>query len=259
MEPILIFDINNSIKWIEKDTYWLSTNPQGTDDWLGDRIGRVTMSKLGASVGHSSFPRDLTSEERIDRTAMIISGQLKEEFSQNSLDIMSHGTVVEPYARDWHANKNGYTIVEHGLAVPKWNKYLGASVDGDIVGTDGIIEIKAPKKMYYPLDNYTESINHGWQPPKYYHKHIWTTHYDQMQGNMAVFGKSWCDYIVYCTPEDRVFTQRVLFNPKYWYKELYPKVCNFIETKLKPLLTKEPNLPSNYVQIEYKSLLSYGV
>ena len=232
--------------WDEKRSYWLSSNPQGTDEWLADRVGRITMSKLGAVVGHSSFPRDLSDEERIDHAAKVIAGLVKEEFSDKSREVMAHGTATEPLAREWHAKKHNYTIVEHGLAVPKWNPYFGASVDGDILGTGGIVEIKAPKKMYYPLDDYLDDISQGRQFPPYYHDHIWATHYDQMQGGMAVFGKQWCDYIVFCTPEDRVFTQRIWFNPHYWVNNLYKPACHFINNKLKPLLNHPPNLPPLY-------------
>lgn len=227
-------------KWIEKEKYWLSSNEQGTDAWKEDRHRRITGSVTGSAVGNSSFCD-------VDKAARIIAGLEEQKFSEQSIQNMAHGTKEEPNARDWYCKSNNVEVVERGLAVPKWNPYLGASVDGDVVGTGGIIEIKAPKRMYGPLKKYIQDVNNGWKPPPYYRNHIWKTHYDQMQMCMKVLDKQWCDYIVYCTPENQVFTQRIEFNTEYWNNFLYPAICNFIEEKLKPLIHELPALPENYI------------
>lgn len=231
--------------WEEYEHYWISKNPQGTDEWLKDRVGRITMSKLGAVVGHSNFPRELNKQERIDRAASTIAGVFKEEFDQRSIDNMSHGTNTEPLARDWYSETYNCKVEEYGLVVPKWNKFFGASVDG--CTKDGIIEIKCPKRMYRLLTEHTESVNRGTKYPDNYYDHIFKSHLDQMMGGMAVLNKKYCDYIVFCTPENAVFTQRIYFDPKYWVNELYKPACKFIEYKLKPLLINEPKLPTGYI------------
>lgn len=38
---------------------------------------------------------------------------------------------------------------------------------------------------------------------------------DQMQGSMAILNKQWCDYIVYFTPENRVFVGDMFYIPSY--------------------------------------------
>jgi hypothetical protein len=232
-------------EWIDCNTYILNTVSQGTDRWKQYREGRVTMSKIGACVGHSAFssPND---------QADYIAGMREEIFSENSTRIMKLGNEREPLARDWYCSQYKCIVREVGLAVPKWNPYLGASLDGEIIDengvpTGGMIEIKCPEKMYLPIVNYMAQQQKGNTPiqtkTQIDYLHIWKTHYDQMQGCMAICNKQWCDYVVYCIEENKIFTQRVYFDSSYWSKELYPSICSFIDYKLKPRLVLKNKFP----------------
>lgn len=217
-----------SNKWVDCGSCWEHTAPQGDPDWKLARLGRVTTSVSGAMAGRSTFK---TPEEQ----GKYIAGYEKESFSQKAIERMDHGNDTEPEARDWYAKYTGYTIVERGLIVPKQDLTLGASIDGDVINTDGIIEIKCPLTMYYPLKKYMDQIKTGWKPPPNYHKHIWPTHYAQMQHAMAVTGKKWCTYIVYCTTDGSIFTQKIDFNQDYW-NDHYITIKNNYERYVKPYL-----------------------
>lgn len=155
---------------------------------------------------------------------------------------MEFGTLNEPIARQWYEKECGVKVEEIGLAVPKWDMRIGASTDGMVIGTDKIIEIKCPNKMYEPLKAHRLMKKMGMKPEKFHHSHIFDSHYAQMQGTMAVLGKKWCDYVVY-TPTD-VNVEEVEFNPDYWNNYLYPRLDSFIRTYLEPLLVGT-NLPAN--------------
>lgn len=233
--------------WQDCGKYWLNTSIQGSDDWLRERQGqipieylkngtaetinaRVTGSNFGSASGWSHFttPEDL---------AQYISGRKKRIFSPESIENMAHGTKYEPVAREWYENATGLKVEEVGLAVPKWNFHLGASVDGIVIDSEGILEIKCPKRMYGPLVEHMYNLETGWKAPNaYYHEHIWSSHYAQMQGGMAILGKKWCDYVVYCTEDRRVFKERILFDHFYWEKKLYPSLQSFLHTYLFPVL-----------------------
>lgn len=219
--------------WEDKGEYYLNKAEQGTDEWKSFRKFRITASNFGAAVGLSKFS---TPTEIAEDTCNI----KPKVFDENSIKNMSHGTLMEPLARDWYCNKKGVEVVEVGLAVPKWNHYIGASLDGDVIGTDGIIEIKSPKKMYFPLKKHmnksAEERKLLFQTNPYYHDHIWDTHYSQMQGAMMVTGKKWCDYIVYASEDNLVFCERVRLNEKYWNNFLYPKLQEFIKNEMIPIL-----------------------
>lgn len=242
--------------WTEYETYWISDDEQGSQAWLNTRKCRLTQSNTGAALGHSSFSTPY-------EVAQVAAGVLVKEFSQKTIDIMHHGTITEPLAREWYEKRYKCQVIERGLAIPKWNKYLGASVDGEVVGIwnestqsydeccDGIIEIKCPQRMYYPLKEHNKLLAQGIVFDKYCHGHIWDSHYDQMQGNMLILNKKWCDYIVYCTPEQSIYYERVHFNKKYCDDVLYPGMTDFIENKLKPLLTEEPYVPEQFDIINF--------
>lgn len=217
-----------SYQWIDHGNYWELQAPQGDQIWLDGRFGRTTTAVSGAMAHRSRFK---TAEQQ----GKIIAGIETENFTQEQLDRMGHGTNTEPEARDWYVNLSKYTIVERGLIVPKWDMTLGASVDGDIIGTDGIIEIKCPVKMYRPLEQYLDQQKAGWKPPKGYYKHIWKTHFDQMQHAMAVMNKKWCVYIVYCTTDRKIFTQKIPFDPEYWANH-YAVISESYHRYVKPYL-----------------------
>ena len=219
-------------KWVDHGDYYIYTAPQKSPPWGEVRRGRVTGSIVGGCAGHSRF---VTSPEQLAREIM---GEKKVFTPQQQANI-DFGVQVEPIGRSWYDDLTGVKTEEIGLAVPKWNLGIGASVDG-LVGEDGILEIKGVKKMYGPL-YHPRPITIGPRPPV----HIWQTHYDQMQTGMAVLGRKWCDYLVFCPPEDKTFLQRVPWNKVYWEQELYPATTLFIDAYLQPLLagTNYPLLP----------------
>lgn len=226
----------SKVGWIDHGDYWELSAPQGDDLWLEGRKGRITTSVSGAMVGISKFK---TPEEQ----GKIIAGIVEEEFTEDEIERMSHGTNNEGPCREWYSNVIGKEIREMGLVVPKWDMQIGASVDGVIVGTEGIIEIKCPVRMYYPLEQYMDQKQTGWIPGPKYFKHIWPTHLSQMYHAMAVMGKKYCVYIVYSTVDKTVFTQTIPFDPDYW-NDHYAILKENYDTYVNPYLDgKYPLMP----------------
>ena len=222
--------------WIDCGDFYLSTTPQGCDVWKEEREGRVTGSTSGGIIGKSRFTDP-------DKEARYLAGIDQKEFTEYQLMIMKEGNIMEPEARDHYVEETGYTVYERGLIVPKWNPFIGVSVDGDVIDTNGCLEIKCPQKMYKPLIDYYNKINSGHKFPPFFHSHIWDSHYCQMQLGMAVLGKDWFDYKVYCPNEGQSFRQRVLWNQEYWENTLYPGILKFLDGKLFPLITRLPIIP----------------
>lgn len=215
--------------WEEKENYFIFKGEQKSPEWKELHYGRCTGSIIGACVGHSRFDTPVTK-------AFEILGINEKIFNEVQLDNMNYGIELEPKARKWYEDQYKVKVKEIGMAIPKWNKYFGVSVDG-LVGNDGIIEIKCVKKMYKPLIDYTYS--------KQGISHIWTSHYDQMLLGMAIMEKKWCDYIVFCPNEKKIFVQRVFFNEKDWI-QLYNNAKIFVEKYLISNLKKDIVLPPGY-------------
>jgi len=225
------YDIN---KWQDHGNYYIYEDDQRTIGWRQARMGRVTGSIINSCAFGSSYKLEVTTQEDM---AKIIAGIKDKEISQEAQDRMDYGTNHEIEARNWYSITNDVIVKEMGFAVPKFDRRIGTSPDGIVYSKAddkkpiGMIEIKCPKEFYKPLKEY---LDKG-KPQTIYYYHIWRSHYDQMQMGMAIFDLEWCDYIVYCIPENYVFMERVYRDRGYW-NELYIRVKEFIDTLLKPLL-----------------------
>lgn len=199
--------------WIDKGEYWVTDAEQMSEFWHAARSCRVTGSKIGGLVGHSIFSDP-------GKTAREIAGVFNPSITSYKENMMKDGIVMEPYAREWYAGVIGKHITEMGLAVPKWDVRFGTSVDG-IISDTAICEIKVPHKMYSLLIDHRKRMSNGEKFDKYYHAHIWDTHYDQMQLGMVVTNTRMCHYVVYMPSKDPsipkdVYCEIVHFNPNYW-------------------------------------------
>lgn len=223
-----------STSWVDCGTYWQNIAPQGSDEWIKERFRRLTTSNFGAAAGRSAHC------SKID-LAMDIAGIKYKSFPDRGKLCKGHGTVTEPEARDWYCRTRNVEVVEVGLAVPKWEPRIGTSLDGQVRGVKGAIEIKSPFTMYENLDNHIAKIKTGWRPPPFYHEHIYDTHYYQMQGGMKITGNEWCDYIVFATQSNRVYVERVPFNPRYWDETMWPEITSFLDEYMEPLIADGMN------------------
>jgi putative phage-type endonuclease len=206
--------------WKEFDTYHLSLAEQGSEEWLKLRRGILTASDFGAACGYSKFSTpDVVARDR--------SGLEPKIFDERAIAVMAHGTKTEPIARQYYMDTYKVNVEEVGLAIWKENPYLGASLDGDV--GEGMLEIKCPLRMYYPLSKRMQSGDSSTNN----YNHIWPTHYAQMQGCMAICNKKWCDYLVYATETGNVYLERIPFNATYW-QDLHAKLVDFINNKLIP-------------------------
>lgn len=178
----------------DRGSYWLSTAKQGSDEWKELRKGRTTAS----------------------RVLEVILKPKSVHYQTPPNQAMIHGTEMEPIARQWYQEETGNQVEEVGIAIPKWDLRLGASSDG-LVGDDGMIEIKCPLRMYDAIRTYFYLKDRGREGPN----PVSPPHYAQIQMNLAVLDRDWCDYVVY-TDNDK-FIYRVNRDRTYWDK-LYQKI-----------------------------------
>ena len=216
-----MFEEETKEEWLDCGKYWLHRSPQLSPEWHNRRLEILTSTRFNPIVNPSFIQgHDDVLSHYYDKKPQKKS--LQEEIN------LRHGLKNEPKARQWYQREYGVKVKEVGLAVPKWDTRLGASIDGEVVGTSGIIEIKCPGHMYGSiLKRIEKGTKH--EEDNLFRPHIFRSHYDQMQGAMAVTSKQWCDYIVYCEPYDQVYVERVDFNREYWEEVMYPRICNFLD------------------------------
>lgn len=205
------------MSWIDCGNYFLSTAAQRTDLWKQHREGRITASNAGSTRNHSPY---MTAEEFRDQILHI----REKNRSNEEKERMNKGVIFEDVARKWYEKEYKIKVEEVGLAVPKWDLYLGASPDG-LVGEDGIIEIKCTKYLYPQLESRKDGSL----------AHIFPQWIDQIMMEMSIFRRQWTDLVIYAYDDKEAFLQRIYFDEKYW-RRLYNDIKIFLNHQILPYL-----------------------
>ena len=155
---------------------------QGTQEWLELRLGKVTASKFIEVMtnGRGGKPSATAKSYMIKLVAEILRGQPMPFFEN---DAMRWGTETEPQARAMYELKNDVDVKE--VAFVELNEFVGVSPDG-LVGDEGLLEIKCPN-----TETQIKRFLDGVGLPKEYEA--------QVQGQLWVTGREWCDFEVFDT------------------------------------------------------------
>ena len=174
---------------------------QGTVEWHMQRLGKVTASRIAdvlskGKSGESASRKNYRTELLVQR----LTGQPGESFTNAA---MEHGTRTEPLARIAYEVAKGNFVEQVAFLDHPTIANFGCSPDG-LVDKDGLIEIKCPNSsnhIDYLLDN---------KPPAKY--------IPQMQCQMAVTGRQWCDFVSFDPrlPDDlQLFVVRLERDQEY--------------------------------------------
>lgn len=170
---------------------------QGGEDWHECRLEVVTASRFkdvlakGKGLTRASYMRELAAEA--------ITGEKQESYNNSA---MQHGTDTESQARSMYELMS-YNDVEQ-IGFIKHDKInAGASPDG-LIGNDGLVEIKCPKTTTQ-IDTYLR----GKMP---------TGHIPQVQGQMWVSERLWCDFVSFdprINGKSGYFCERIYRDDEY--------------------------------------------
>ncbi len=176
---------------------------QGSEEWLAARIGIVTASRfkdvLNQKTGRMTYMMSKLAERQ--------QGRCMGTFQNEA---MKNGIENEKHARKYYEDKNKVKVEQVGFV--KIGEF-GCSPDG-LVGENGIIEIKCS------------------EGPSHYKiilkKKMPATHIPQVQGNLWITDRKWCDFISY-DPWGK-------FNPFYCIRVMRDDI--YINEQLKPACEK---------------------
>ena len=152
---------------------------QGTEEWLKDRQGKITGSRIhdvmaqGKGLSRAKYLRELAGE--------IITGNSEGNYTNAHMD---RGTELEPLARELYSLQQSAECKQVGFVSNSDLPGLGCSPDTEIVGTNGIIEIKC--RLAHIQIKLLEDDKIDSQCIK------------QMNFNMYVGGYDFCDYVSFC-------------------------------------------------------------
>jgi len=160
---------------------------QGSPEWFALRLGKVTASRIADVLAKVKTGEAVTREDY--RTELVVQRLTNKPSETFTNPAMEWGVLQEPMARiayEAHASVfvEQVSFVEHPTI-----EWFGCSPDG-LVGEDGLLEIKCPSSK-----NHIKYLLGGKPPAKYV---------PQMQCQMAVTGRKWCDFVSYDPrlPED---------------------------------------------------------
>jgi len=173
---------------------------QGTPEWHQLRLGKVTASRVSdvmakIKTGESASRKNYRAELVVQR----LTGLPSESFTNAA---MEWGTATEPMARIAYEIAKEVLVEQVGFIEHPTIAMFGCSPDG--LAHDGMIEIKCPNSA-----THIEYLTDNKAPAKYI---------NQMQCQMAVTGRKWCDFVSFDPrlPEDlQLFVVRVERDQKY--------------------------------------------
>lgn len=150
---------------------------QGTEEWHQVRLGKITGSKMHTLKGNSATRTTLLYEIASERT----TGKQSDK-ARWSNKHMERGVLLEPEARLVYKIQTGNEVEQVGFV--ELNEITGCSPDG-LIDDIGMIEIKC-KDNHGFLKNICKK-----------EKGIEPQYMTQMQFNMYVCHRGWCDYVLY--------------------------------------------------------------
>jgi len=185
---------------------------QGSDEWLELRSGKVTASNFskvlskGAGKTRNSYMYQLAAD--------ILTGAPTETYKNAA---MEWGNECEPQARAMYELESDVDVEE--VAFIHGPEMVGVSPDG-LVGDSGLLEIKCPATTT--------------QIERYLSGKFPTTYKAQVQGQLWVAEREWCDFVSFDPRIDGAASYMCLRveRDEDYIKNLSVEVDRFIEDLL---------------------------
>lgn len=171
---------------------------QGTAEWQALRLGKITGSSFAKLMGTAAAKEKYL----YDRAAEIVTGSRCDSDESACNAHMTRGSEFEEIALMKYTVATLNEVQKVGFV--QLNEFVGCSPDG-LVGEDGMVEVKVPDSNNYFRQVLEISCDGVKAIPKDY--------YVQMQFNMFVCDRKWCDYVLYNPKHEAsgrsLFIQRV--------------------------------------------------
>ena len=218
-------------KKIEMETM----NQSHSEAWFKERQWRITASYFGRVCKM----RKSTSPVKLANT---ITTQCQKQLTPLpcSWGKDNEPIAVAAYIQHMTNCKRNVSVSPTGLNINPDFPYLGASPDGLVTDTgspdpNGVLEVKCPYK-YRDLDpnqaaenkDFCSELKDGKLMLKKKHNYCY-----QIQGQMAITSRKWCDFVMYTKNE--VSVERVAFDNEFWMTML-PTLRDFYVKGLVPIL-----------------------
>jgi putative phage-type endonuclease len=192
----------------------LETADQRTEDWYAARIGKATASRFKDAIAVLKSG-DPAQAQRDYRTELVVERLTQQPIQRYVTAAMTWGTEQEPAARAAYERMTRMHVEETGF-IAHDTLLAGCSPDG-LIDWDGLIEIKCP----YNSAVHIETLLNG-MPDE---------HIPQVQGQMWITGRQWCDFVSYDPrmPEPlQLHVQRIQRDPSF-IADLEARITIFLQ------------------------------
>ena len=191
----------------------LETDTQRSEDWYAARLGKATASRFKDAIAalKSGAP---AQAQRDYLTELVVERLTQQPIQRFQNAAMTWGTEQEPAARAAYERITGRIVEETGFVCHD-TLMAGCSPDG-LVDWDGLIEIKCP----WNTANHIETLLNGMP----------ADHIPQVQGQMWITGREWCDFVSYDPrmPEAlQLHVQRIQRDPSF-IADLEARITSFL-------------------------------
>lgn len=173
---------------------------QGSAEWLAQRVGRITGSRVAAVLGLDKYK----TRDELMREMVREHHGAEREFTGNAAT--AHGHEHEDDAVDLYEQETGSKVQYTGQHIHREHDWLAASPDG-LVSDSGLIEVKCPYR-----GTYTSAA----EVPHYI---------EQMQLQMEVTKRDWCDFVIW--RDDTIIVERIARNDQ-WLANNLPALSAFM-------------------------------
>lgn len=214
----------------------LTTRRQrNTLTWFDARRFRLTASKFGEV-------RRLKPTTPPDNLVLRVIQSPSFKSAATEWGIRNEDTAIKVYADTQRQSGHDELVVcPSGFIIDTKHAFLGATPDGAVYdplsdNPYGFLEVKCP----YSLKDKTPqqacsspgfccTLDGDQQSLHLRENHLY---YSQVQGQMAIGHRPWCDFVIYTTKG--ISVERINFNQKFWEDELLPKLCDFYRYCIAP-------------------------
>lgn len=227
-----------SVNQLEAERIQVETKEQSKSSaWFKERQSRITASYFGRVCKM----RQTTSGNKLATT---ITSQCKKQYAPLACTWGKDNEplAIEAYIQHMATLDKVITVNQTGLIINPSFPFLGASPDGlltdpsNTTDTNGILEIKCPYK-YRNVEPCEAAVNKdfccelvGDDTLKLKRNH---NYYYQIQGQMAISSRKWCDFVIYTNKN--ISVERISFDESHWMTML-PKQKAFYIKELVPII-----------------------
>lgn len=229
LSPELLTYYNENVAVSTQQSVMLASNTvtQCEQEWETARKVRITGTKVYPLFTYSRNKKP----EWIEKIKKLYESAFK-----GTPDTL-HGLEHEPNARKAYSKKCDVRVIENGVLVHPDLPWLGSSVDGVAVDSQGsaqrVIEIKCiaagKTKTAAELPKAAECCDKSKKLKK---KH---KYYGQIQHAMLLLGLRECDFILYASGDDTYVSETIKYDDKFAFEMLEPLV-NIYFDKILPYL-----------------------